>query len=190
MNIAFTRKSSGPRSQVEFRVTSVDAATQKQIGGHVGTSSVSSAPVVSLLQESVVGFMDNFTQRIMRHFEDVAANGREGTIIFKTASDCPKTFESMVTLNGEKGELADAIEYWLAEHAKSDNFTQQGKTRNRLAFEQVRFPLFGKAAFGRQRAINAEGFVKPIGTFLEQFGLSVSTTPVGIGKVYVVLGRK
>ena len=190
VNIAFTRKSQGPRSQVEFRVTSVDAATQKQIGGHVGTSSVSSAPVVSLLQESVVGFMDNFTQRIMRHFEDVATNGREGTIIFKTASDCPKNFESMVTLNGEQGELADAIEYWLAEHAKSDNFTQQGKTRNRLAFEQVRFPLFGKAAFGRQKAINAEGFIKPISTCLGQFGLSVSTTPVGIGKVYVVLGRQ
>lgn len=190
VNIAFTRKSQGPRSQVEFRVTSVDAATQKQIGGHVGTSSVSSAPVVSLLQESVVGFMDNFTQRIMRHFEDVATNGREGTIIFKTASDCPKNFESMVTLNGEQGELADAIEFWLAEHAKSDNFTQQGKTRNRLAFEQVRFPLFGKAAFGRQKAINAEGFIKPISTFLGQFGLSVSTTPVGIGKVYVVLGRQ
>lgn len=35
-----------------------------------------------------------------------------------------------------------------------------------------------------------EGFVKPITSFLSQFGLSVATTPIGIGKAYVVLGRK
>ena len=64
-----------------------------------------------------------------------------------------------------------------------------GKSRARLAFEQVRFPLFGKGKFGgKAKAINAEGFVKPISSFLSQFGVSVSTVPSGIGKVYIVLG--
>ena len=87
--------------------------------------------------------------------------------------------------------MADAIDYWLAEHAVNDNFTQLAKSRSRLAYEQVRFPLYGKGKFGgRQRGINAEGFIKPIGQFLSQFGLSISTTPIGIGKVYVILGGR
>ena len=191
VNIAFNRLNVGPRSQIEFRVTGVDAATQKQITGNLVRSSASSAPMSILVDEGVSGFMDSFSSQLMRHFQNIIDKGREGTIIFKTASDCPLNFESEVSLNGETGELAEAIEYWIAEHAKSDNFTQLGKSRVRLAYEQVRFPLYGKSKFGsRQRAINAEGFIRPIGDFLSRFGLSVSTTPIGIGKVYVVLGRK
>ena len=191
VNIAFTRTTAGPRGRIEFRVTSVDAATSKQIGGNVGQSSASSAPMASLLEECVLGFIDNFSASIQRHFDDVIKNGREGTIIFKIASDSPLHFDSDVTLNGETGTLAEAIDYYLAEHALRDNYTQGGKSRVRLSFEQVRFPLYGKARFGnRQRAINAEGFISPIGSFLSQFGLSVSTTPIGIGKVYVVIGHK
>ena len=191
INIAFNRMKVGPRMQVEFRVTGVDAATQKQITGDVGRSSASSAPIAALVDEGVSGFMDSFSSQLMRHFQGLVKNGRESSIIFKIASFCPLNFESEVNLYGEKGELAEAIEYWLAGHAMSDNFTQQGKSRVRLAYEQVRIPLYGKAKFGgRQRAINAEGFIRPIGEFLSDFGLSISTTPVGIGKVYVVIGGK
>jgi len=191
VNIAFNHLNVGPRTQLEFRVTGVDAATQKSITGNVGRSSASTAPISALVDESVSGFMDSFASQLMRHFQNTLSKGREGTIIFKIASDCPKNFESEVTLNGETGELADAIDYWLAEHAVNDNFTQLAKSRSRLAYEQVRFPLYGKGKFGgRQRGINAEGFIKPIGQFLSQFGLSISTTPIGIGKVYVILGGR
>ena len=191
VNIAFNHLNVGPRTQLEFRVTGVDAATQKSIIGNVGRSSASTAPISALVDESVSGFMDSFASQLMRHFQNTLSKGREGTIIFKIASDCPKNFESEVTLNGETGELADAIDYWLAEHAVNDNFTQLAKSRSRLAYEQVRFPLYGKGKFGgRQRGINAEGFIKPIGQFLSQFGLSISTTPIGIGKVYVILGGR
>ena len=60
-----------------------------------------------------------------------------------------------------------------------------------MSYEQVRFPLFGKGKFGgKPKAINMEGFIKPITSFLSQFGVSVATVPVGIGKAYVVLGGK
>ena len=67
VSIAFTRQNVGPRQQVEFRVTSIDAATNKQIGGETGRSSASGAPISALLEESVLGFMDNFTASIQRH---------------------------------------------------------------------------------------------------------------------------
>lgn len=191
VNIAFTRTSYGPRNMVEFRVTSIDAATNKQIGGEAGRSSASGAPISTLLEESVLGFIDNFTGSIQRHFDDLVANGREGSVIFKIASDSPLNFESEVSLNGETGELNELIDYWMNEHAVNGSFTQNGKTRTRLSYEQVRFPLFGKGKFGgKQKAINMEGFIKPISSFLSEFGLSVATVPVGIGKAYVVLGGK
>lgn len=191
VNIAFTRTTYGPRNMVEFRVTSIDAATSKQIGGETGRSSASGAPISALLEESVLGFIDNFTGSIQRHFEDLVANGREGSVIFKIANDCPLTFESEVNLNGDTGELNEVIDYWMNEHTVNGSFTQNGKTRNRLSYEQVRFPLIGKGKFGgKPKAINMDGFIKPITQFLSQFGLSVSTTPVGIGKAYVVLGGK
>lgn len=191
VNIAFTRANYGPRDMIEFRVTSIDAATNKQIGGEIGHSSASGAPITSLLNESVLGFIDQFSSSILRYFDDVITNGREGSVVFKIAQDCPLNFESEITLNGETGELNEAIDYWMNEKTINGAFTQNGKTRTRLSYEQVRFPLFGKGKFGgKQKAINMEGFIKPITTFLSQFGLSVATTPVGIGKVYVVLGKK
>lgn len=191
VNIAFTRTSYGPRNMVEFRVTSIDAATTKQIGGETGRSSASGAPISVLLEESVLGFIDNFTGSIQHHFEDLATNGREGSVIFKIASDCPLNFESEVQLNGESGELSEVIDYWMNEHTVNGSFTQNGKTRNRMSYEQVRFPLFAKGKFGgKPKAINMESFVKPITSFLSQFGVSVATVPVGIGKAYVILGGK
>lgn len=127
VNIAFTRTTYGPRNMVEFRVTSIDAATSKQIGGETGRSSASGAPISALLEESVLGFIDNFTGSIQRHFEDLVANGREGSVIFKIANDCPLTFESEVNLNGDTGELNEVIDYWMNEHTVNGSFTQMAR---------------------------------------------------------------
>ncbi len=181
----------GPRSSIEYNVVAVDAATSKQISGNVGHSSASSAPMSDLVNEAVLGFMDNFCARLNRHFDDMIEHGREGVVIFKMAEDCRYTFESDVTLNGETGELAEVIEYWLNEHTVGGAFNTTGKTRNRLSFEEVRFPMFGESKFGgKPKALDIEEFMKPINGFLAQFGISCSSHPSGIGKVYIVLGSK
>ena len=181
----------GPFKVVEFNVMSVDAATSKQLSGDVGNSSASSAPIPSLLKESVLGFMDNFCSKINRHFDDVAANGREGKIIFKMATDCSRTFESEVYLNGQSGELSEVIDFWFNENTVNSAYNIEGQTRNRLAFDQVRFPLFGNSKFGgKPKALDAQGFIRPIERFLAQFNISCAFVPVGIGKVFVILGDK
>ena len=191
VNVAFERRSYGPRNMVEFRVTSVDAATSKQIGGEVGQSSASGTPISNLLEESVLSFIDNFTTSIQRHFQNTIDNGREGTIIFKLATDSPVNFEHDVTLNGDVGELNEVIEYWLGENCVDGSYSPITKTKTRLLYEQVRFPLFGKGKFGgRPKALSADSFIKPIGQLLSQFGLNISVTPIGIGKAFVVVGGK
>ena len=191
VNIAFSEKRYGPQNRMEFRITSIDAATGKQIGGNVGASpSSSGSSTATLLKASVVSFMDDFCSEISNYFADVVEKGREGTFIFKIAEDCPLNFQSDVYLNGEEGELSEVIEYWINENCLGA-FTQSGRTKIRLAYDQVRFPLIGKGKFGgKAKAIDAEGFIKPIGSFLSQFGISIVTTPIGIGEVVVVLGSK
>lgn len=181
----------GPRNSVEFNVMGIDASTSKQLSGDVGNSSVSSAPIPTLLKEAVYGFMDNFCSKINRHFDDIGANGREGTVIFKMATDCSYTFESEVYLNGQSGELAEAIDYWMNENTVNNAYNIAGQTRNRLSFDQVRFPLFGGSKFGgKAKALDMQGFMRPIEGFLRQFNISAAFMPVGIGKVYVILGDR
>lgn len=191
VTLSYKLQPTGPRRIVEFNVTGIDAATSKQLSGDVGNSSASSAPIPSLIKESVLGFMDNFCAKINRHFDDIAANGREGKIIFKMATDCSKTFESEVYLNGESGELSEVIDFWLNENTVHGAYNLDGQTRNRLSFDQVRFPLFGESKFGgKAKALDAQGFIRPIERFLAQFNISTAFVPVGIGKVFVILGDK
>lgn len=191
VNVAFERTMYGPRNMIEFRITSVDAATSKQIGGEIGRSSASGSPIAVLVEEAVLSFIDNFTTSIQRYFQRIIDHGREGVFVFKIASDSPLNFESTVCLNGEEGELCDAIDYWMSENTVNGIYTQTSKSRVRLVYEQANFPLSGRKKFGgKARALNAESFIKQIDSFLSQFGLNVSVTPIGIGKAYIVIGGR
>lgn len=181
----------GVRHSVEFKVKSVDAATTKTISGDVGRSSVSSAPLVDLLNESVDGFMDNFCYKLNLYFNDLNANGREGTVIFKIAEDCPYNFDSDLFFNGETGELSEIIEYWMNEKTINGAYNLTNSSDVRLVFEQVRFPMASESKFGgKPKALDAAKFMQPISDFLSQFNISCKFQPDGIGQVYIVLGSK
>ena len=191
IKLSYDLEEYGSRHIVNYNVIGVDAATSKQIGGIPGRTPMSSAPVTSLFNEAVYGLMDSFCGSLDRHYNDMFTSGREGVVIFKMADDCEYTFESEVSLNGETGELSEVIEYWLNENAVNGAFNESGRARNRLAFEQVRFPMFGESKFGgRPKSLDIQGFMRPIEKFLSQFGISCSFQPIGIGKVYIVLGSK
>lgn len=187
-------KAFGPRTVVEFKLKAVDAASYKQIAGDVGNTPSSGMPLPTLLKECAVSFMDHFCDQISRHLEDIYARGREGTIMMSIADDCPiRSFEEMIEYEGETGELADLIDYWLDENTVNGVYTQNVKTRNKLNYKQVRFPLIGasKSGFGKKaksKSLNMDSFIKPLGELLSQYGISMSTTPIGQGSVHVVLG--
>lgn len=191
VNISFTKKPVGPRSQYEYIVKAVDAASAKQKSGFTGVSSVSNVSPSILLKEAVYSYMDKFCSDIQRTFDDIISNGREGDVIFKIASSCPKNMESDVTLNGDTGTLAEVLDYWMNENALDGSYTSGAKSRVRCEFKQVRFPLLGKAKFGgKARGLNMESFLQTnrLDSFLSQFGISCSFKPQGIGKCYVILG--
>ncbi len=179
----------GPNKSIEFRVTSTDAASGKILHGDVGKSRNSCASPGMLVKEAMHDLMPTFYDRINCHFAAMDQEGREGAVVFMIADDCPIHMESTVCMNGDEGELAEYIEYWLDEHCVKGAHSQPQKSRTRLAFNQMKMPLFGKGKFGNKpKALDASSFIKGMEKDLASFGISMSTTPVGIGKVLVTLG--
>lgn len=197
VELSLDNKPFGARRTIEFKAQTIDAASRKILHGDIGTSSASSAPVPVLVKEAVGGFIDNFCHKIDLAFTNIEQNGREGSIVFKIADDCPLCFEDEVSVDGERGELAEYITYWLEEHAIDGNCSLNQKSRETLRYDQVRFPLFAAVAAGgfgskkgKVKSQTMESFVSPIARDLARFNVSVTTVPIGQGSVYIVLGGR
>ncbi|MGM9869538.1 MAG: DUF6175 family protein [Sodaliphilus sp.] len=195
VELSLDNKPFGARRMIEFKAQTIDAASKKILHGDIGTSSASSAPISILVKEAVGGFFQNFCAKIDRAFTSIEQNGREGSIIFRIAEDCPLNFESEVCVDGESGELAEYITYWIEEHTVDGNSSLTQKSRESLRYDQVRFPLFAAVATGgfgskkgKMKSLTMESFIAPIAKELSGMNISVTTVPVGQGQVYVVLG--
>ena len=181
----------GPERRLELRVSSIDCASKKALQAFGPVTKTSAGSISMLLKAAVTDNIETFALGLTNYFENLKAEGREGTIFIKIADTCPLNLESTVTLDGEEGELADLIEYWMSENTVEGAYTGSKTSRTSMKLDQVHFPLFGKAAFGRTKALSMEDFVKTgLVQLLSNYGISVSTHAVGIGKVYLTLGGK
>ena len=181
----------GPDLRLELRVSAIDCASKKALQAFGPITKTSAGSVSMLIKSAVTDNIESFALGLTNYYEDMQAHGREGTIIIKVADTCPLNLESTVKYNGEEGELADLIELWLSEHAVNGSYTGSKTSRVGMKLDQVRFPLVGKAAFGKTKALSMEDFVKTgLTQLLGSYGISVSTHAVGIGKVYMTLGGK
>lgn len=181
----------GPERMLELRVSSIDCASKKALQSFGPVTRTSAGSAGMLLKSAVTDNIETFAMGLDRYFESLYANGREGTIIIKVADTCPLNLESTVKYKGEEGELADLIQLWLSDNAVNGQFTGGKSSRNSMKLDQVHIPLFGKAAFGRTKALSMEDFVKTgLVQLLDNYDISVATHAVGIGKVYLTLGGK
>ena len=181
----------GPDLRLELRVSSIDCASKKALRAFGPVTKTTAGSISMLIKSAVTDNIETFALGLANYYEDMQAKGREGTIIIKVADTCPHNLESIVNYKGDDGELADLIELWLSENAVNGAYTGSKTSRVGMKLDQVRFPLFGKAAFGRSKALSMEDFVKTgLVQLLGEYGISVSTHAVGIGKVYLTLGGK
>lgn len=181
----------GPEIRLNLRVSSIDCASKKALQAFGPISKTSAGSISLLIKSAVTDNIETFAVGLAKHFDDMTQNGREGSIVIKIAESSPLNLESTVAYKGEKGELADLIEYWIAENSVNGKYTSLKISKSSMKFDQVRIPLVGKGAFGRRTALSMESFLKSgLPSLLEQYGISVSTHPVGIGMVYIILGRK
>ena len=181
----------GPERRLELRVSAIDCASKKALRAFGPITKTSAGSTSTLIKAAVSDNIEQFATGLSQYFDNMKIKGREGTIIIKIADTCPLNLESMVTLDGEEGELSDLIEYWLSENTVNGAYTGAKSSRYSMHFDQVSFPLTGKAAFGKTKALTMEDFVKTgLIQLLNKYDISVSTYAVGIGKVYLTLGAK
>lgn len=182
----------GPQKQVSFNLQAIDAYSSKVISGNTGVSTAANVPMTSLLEECVLSFKDNFLSGLQHYFDDLFANGREITVTLLRYDSCPVDFEEEFEVNGEDYELAEIIEAWFADNTVEGRFTTQAKSANRMRFNQVRIPLYGKNMNGKDVAIDAEAFVKPLVRMLKKkpYNLVVGSAPRGLGDVWITIGDK
>lgn len=183
----------GPQKKLEMRVTSIDCASKKTLLSFGPVTKTTAGSASQIVKAAVTDNIESFCLGLGNHFRKIQTSGREGSIIIKVANTCPLNLESTVTYQGEQGELADLIAMWLDDNTVGGSYTGGKNGRYEAHFDQVKIPLVStKKSFGKskQRAINMEDFVKTgLTSLLENYGISVATQPIGIGKVYMMLGR-
>lgn len=185
MQLSWTVNTTGPKKSITFNLQGLDAYTDKQIATAVGTGAPSfSAETAVLLQEAVTAHIDNFNATLMKHFEDMFANGREIIIRVKKFDSWSDDLET--EFDGK--ELSEVIEEWMTANTVKGRFNTSDATENMMLFEQVRIPLYNDAG----KATDARAWAKGLQTFLKNPPYSITNKLMmkGLGQAVIVLGEK
>lgn len=192
MDLDYTITQQGPKRSINFILNGLDAYTSKNIASSTGAGAPSSsASAELLLEEAVLSHMDEFTGRLMKHFEDMFANGREVKIMVKLFDGSPIDLNEEFDYNGNTDELGVLIEDWMAENTVSGRYSLADGTENFQRYEQVRIPLYYERN-GKQRAMDTRVFANNLKKFLSEspFMLDSKVYMRGLGEAWVVIGEK
>ncbi|HLV15775.1 MAG TPA: DUF6175 family protein [Xanthomarina sp.] len=187
LQLTWTVNKTGPKKSISFNLQGLDAYTDKQIATAVGTGDPSfSAETSVLLSEAVLAHMDNFTETLQMHFDDMFENGREIIVRIQTWDDWDGDLETEYGNDNE--ELGFIIENWLDDNAVKGRFSTTDMTETMALFEQVRMPLFNE----KGRAIDARRFVKELSDYLKNSPYNIPNKLVmkGLGRATIILGGK
>ena len=185
VEVDFSYNTVGPKHSVTYNLRALDAYTGKQVAGADGTGTptfTSEIPV--LLEEAVVGHMDNFISRLQYHFDDCRENGREVVIevgVFDNGSGTDLESEY------DGSELSEIIENWMAENTVKHQFLTSETTESIMLFENVRIPLLKENGMPQ----DASGFANELRKFLRtKYGIESKNNSPSLGYAQIIIGEK
>lgn len=185
MQLTYTLNKMGPKYSVTYNLQGIDAYTGKQIAGAQGTGKQTiSAELPVLIEEAIVGNMDNFCSQLMAYFEDIQENGREVSVdirVFDNGSglDLESEFEGKV--------LSEIIDNWMSYNTVNHNFNKSDGSETFIQYEQVRIPLY--KTNGSQ--MDAESFVRELRSHLKKkYQIESKIMTRGLGRCILVIGEK
>ena len=185
VEVDFSYNTVGPKHSVTYNLRALDAYTGKQVAGAEGTGTptfTSEIPV--LLEEAVVGHMDNFISRLQSHFDDCTENGREVVIevgVFNNGSGTDLESEY------DGSELSEIIENWMAENTVKHQFLTSETTESIMLFENVRIPLLKENGMPQ----DANGFANELRKFLRtKYGIESKNNSPSLGYAQIIIGEK
>lgn len=178
MQIDYTVNQSPRGRSITFNLQGLDAYTNKQVAAKSGVGQPSGQAVTAeLLAEAVVSYLDGFNADLMRHFDDMFANGREVTLRVKKASG--NDVDMM--------DLSMKIEDWMSDYTVAGRFGSPDVSDNAILVEQVRIPLYdgnGKATDTRRWAYGLQQHLK------SSLGIGSKLMTKGLGQASLVIGAK
>ena len=180
----------GPKKSLTFILRGLDAYTDKQVANArgVGTPSLSTELAV-LIDEAVLGHIDNFNAQLQAHFDDLFAKGREIVVRIKVWGDSEYDLES--EFGEDDLELGQIIEDWLADNAVNGAFNTVDATENMMLFEQVRIPMVTTTSDGKERQVDARRWVGGLRKYLkDNFEIESKLMMQGLGQAQLVIGSK
>ncbi len=170
---------------VSFILEAFDAYTSKRIASSTGNGAPNNTDILPiLLQNAILAHIDEFTDQLQSHFEDMAKNGREVILTVKKWNNWNKNLETEI--NGD--EITEHINKWMQQNTVNGKFNMSDATENIIRFEQVRIPLFDT----NNNGLDARQFAKGLQKFLKDapFGFEVKLMTRGLGEAILVLGEK
>ena len=175
----------GPKRSITYSLAAKDAYTDKQVAGCQGTGTPSfSAEIPVLLEEAVIGNMDNFTSQLQAHFDDMMENGREVTMEVKVV-DNGSGFDMTSEYGGD--ELSDIIDDWVSDNSVNHRYNLSQGSENFLKFEQIRIALY--QANGRPN--DTRRWARELVKFLTtKYQIPCRVDIRGLGKAVVMIGEK
>lgn len=185
VEVDFSVNNVGPKHSVTYNLRALDAYTGKQIAGVEGTGKpeyTSELPV--LLEEAVVGHMDNFIVRLQNHFDDCIENGREivleiGVFDDGSGNDLETEYDGT--------ELCEIIENWISENSVKSTYLTSEKTESILLFEDVRIPLLKEDG----KPQDASGFANALRKHLSsKYGIKSKNNSPSLGYAQIIIGDK
>jgi len=192
MDLDFIIKQPGPRKYIQFNLRGLDAYTSKQIAGCAGDGQPSSAATPGLLlEEAVLSHMDGFNAQLQKHFEEMFQIGREVKVMIRKFASSDVDLESEVSYKGNDVQLIDIIDNWFSENCVQGRFTLSDASDNMARFEQVRIPMMGKNAMGKEVAMDTRLFVTGLINYLKkEFKIESKNYMRGLGEAWIILGEK
>lgn len=178
MEVGWKVNQMGPKCSVTYTLRGVDAYTHKQVAAGSGTGKMSfSAEIPVLLEEAVLERMDNFTDQLQAHFDDLLTNGREVRVdvLAEGSIALDKVFDGK--------ELTDIIEEWMAINTVEHRYNLSDATETKMVFEQVRIPLYADNGM----AMDTRRFAMGLRQSLSSFGISSKIKTQGLGYATLVI---
>lgn len=173
----------GMKKSLTYNLKGLDAYTNKQIAGTTGTGEPSvTSELAVMIDESINGSIDQFNDKLMMYFTDMAEKGREIALSIKLWDDAEVDLEEEL----EEGALCDIIEDWVSANTVNGNFNLTDATETMMMFEQVRIPLFNEQG----KAIDARRWGRGLSTKLKGMGIDNKITMKGLGQVGIIIGGK
>ncbi len=185
LEIDWKVESFGPKKSITYNLRGLDAYTSKQVAGAQGTGSPSfSASVPLLLEAAVLANMDNFTNQLQAHFDDLFENGREirmDILVFENENDVDLETE----YDGD--ELIEIIDEWMSKNTVGGRYNKTDSTETMANYNGVRISVYDASG----KANDAGRFGRNLRKFLRgaPYNLTSKVIEQGQGGVKLIIGK-